>query len=72
MSAALALTGMLTRDGFFSSAMANEAKKPAFANPMAAKPPMIPAKAMRAMPAMEAKSSRSENSAIPHRTAKAR
>jgi hypothetical protein len=41
----LALTGMLSRDGFLGSAAANEAKKPAFVNPMAPKPPMIPAKA---------------------------
>ncbi len=41
----LALTGMLSRDGFLGSASASEAKKPAFVNPMAPKPPMIPARA---------------------------
>jgi hypothetical protein len=43
--AGLALTEMLTRDGFFNSASANEGKKPAFVNPMAPKKPMMPAKA---------------------------
>jgi hypothetical protein len=41
----LALTGMLSRDGFFNSAIAGEAKAISLANPMAAKPPMFPAKA---------------------------
>ncbi|MCZ2340304.1 MAG: DUF1501 domain-containing protein [Bacteroidales bacterium] len=42
----LALTGMLTRDGFFSQAAANElGRKTTFVNPMAPKKPMHPAKA---------------------------
>ena len=44
--AGLALTGMLSRDGFFANAAAAEARTPAkFVNPMAPKPPMMPAKA---------------------------
>ncbi len=39
----LALTGMLSRDGFPGASAADA--RPAFANPMAAKKPMIPAKA---------------------------
>ena len=44
----LALTGMLSNDGFFNNASAADATGKAiakFINPMAAKPPMIPAKA---------------------------
>lgn len=42
----LALTGMLTGDGFFNRAAANElGRKTTFVNPMAAKKPMHPAKA---------------------------
>jgi hypothetical protein len=44
--AGLALTGMLSRDGYFGRAAAAEARTPAkFVNPMAPKPPMFPAKA---------------------------
>jgi hypothetical protein len=46
--AGLALTGMLTRDGFFNRAAADTVtgSTPAkFVNPMAPKPPMLPAKA---------------------------
>jgi hypothetical protein len=41
----LALTGMLSRDGFFGTAAANEVKAAPFVNPMAPKKPMMPAKA---------------------------
>jgi hypothetical protein len=39
----LALTGMLSRDGFFNAAAASEARS--YVSPLAAKKPMIPAKA---------------------------
>jgi hypothetical protein len=42
----LALSGMLANDGYFGTAAASELKTPAkFVNPMAPKPPMLPAKA---------------------------
>ena len=45
--AGLALTGMLSRDGFFNTAAAADVghRKTQFVNPMAPKPPMFPAKA---------------------------
>jgi hypothetical protein len=41
----LALTGMLSKDGFFGTAAANEGKSAGFVSPLAPKKPMLPAKA---------------------------